>query len=33
MFDYVEVFYNRKRMHSALDYMSPAEFEEMAKVA
>ena len=26
-FDYVEVFYNRQRRHSALGYVSPAEFE------
>jgi transposase InsO family protein len=23
----VEVFYNRRRRHSALDYLSPAEYE------
>ncbi len=27
VFDYVEVFYNRERRHSALGYLSPAEFE------
>ena len=27
LFDYIEVFYNRERMHSSLDYASPAEFE------
>lgn len=27
VFDYVEVFYNQQRMHSSLDYASPAEFE------
>lgn len=27
LFEYIEVFYNRKRRHSALDYRSPAEFE------
>lgn len=25
--DYIERFYNRSRMHSALDYLSPIEFE------
>jgi transposase InsO family protein len=27
VFEYVEVFYNRQRMHSALDYHTPAEYE------
>jgi len=27
LFDFIEVFYNRSRRHSALGYMSPAEFE------
>jgi transposase InsO family protein len=27
VFEYIEVFYNRKRMHSANDYLSPEEFE------
>jgi len=27
LFEYLEVFYNRKRRHSALDYRSPAEYE------
>ena len=30
MFDYIEVLYNRERLHSALDYRSPAQFERMA---
>lgn len=25
-FEYIELFYNRKRMHSSLDYMSPCEY-------
>src|SRR5919202_6437067 len=27
IFEYMEVFYNRQRRHSALGYRSPAEFE------
>lgn len=27
VFEYIEVFYNRERLHSYLNYMSPAEFE------
>ncbi len=26
LFDYIEVFYNQARMHSSMDYASPAEF-------
>lgn len=29
VFDYIEVFYNRQRLHSRLDYRSPSEFEKM----
>jgi len=29
IFEYIEVYYNRKRMHSALGYMSPEEFESL----
>jgi len=28
IFEYIETYYNTKRMHSALDYMSPEEFEQ-----
>jgi len=28
LFEFIEVFYNRQRRHSTLDYRSPAEFEE-----
>ena len=27
LFDYIEVFYNQKRRHSTLDYVSPARYE------
>ena len=30
IFEYIEVFYNRARRHSSLEYRSPAEFEAMA---
>jgi putative transposase len=33
LFDYIEVFYNRERMHSALDYCSPAEFEKAHRLS
>lgn len=27
VFEYIEVYYNRQRMHSTIDYMTPEEFE------
>lgn len=30
IFEYIESFYNRQRMHSTLGYVSPAEFEEQS---
>ena len=29
IFDYIEIFYNRKRIHQTLDYQSPSDFERM----
>jgi putative transposase len=33
LFDYIERFYNPKRRHSTLGYLSPMEFEMNAKLA
>lgn len=30
LFDYIELFYNRQRLHSTIGYLSPIEFEERA---
>ena len=31
IFEYIEVFYNRQRLHSTNDYWSPVDYEEMKK--
>jgi putative transposase len=33
LFDYIERFYNPKRRHPTLGYLSPMEFEMNAKLA
>lgn len=33
VFEYIEIFYNRKRKHSALGYVSPVEYEEQLELA
>jgi transposase InsO family protein len=33
IFEFVHVFYNQQRRHSSLDYLSPSEFERLAKTA
>ena len=33
VFDYIERFYNPRRRHSVLDYLSPVQFEEKAVTA
>ncbi len=32
IFEYIEVWYNRQRRHSALGYLSPAAFEQLARL-
>lgn len=29
IFDYIEIFYNRQRLHSSLGYVSPADYEQL----
>ena len=33
IFEYIEVFYNRQRLHSTHDYWSPVDYEELQNVA
>ncbi|HEY5671423.1 MAG TPA: IS3 family transposase, partial [Anaerolineales bacterium] len=30
IFEYIEVWYNRHRLHSSLGYLSPVEFEQFS---
>ena len=32
IFDYLETFYNRERLHSALGFMSPVEFDKQSNL-
>lgn len=31
LFSYIEGFYNRNRIHSSIDYLTPQEFEDLSK--
>jgi len=33
IFDYIEVFYNRQRLHSTNDYLSPVDYERVKQAA
>jgi transposase InsO family protein len=33
IFEYIEIFYNRQRLHQTLDYVSPEAFEQKMMVA
>jgi transposase InsO family protein len=33
VFEYIEVFYNRSRIHTSANYLSPVEYEEKYKPA
>jgi len=31
IFEYIEVYYNRKRRHSSLEYLSPVQYEKQGE--
>ncbi|MFD2669324.1 IS3 family transposase [Listeria grayi] len=31
LFSYIEEFYNRNRVHSSINYLTPQEFEDLEK--
>ena len=33
IFEYIEIYYNKLRIHSANDYLSPADYEAACKAA
>ena len=33
IFEYIELFYNRRRLHQSLDYRWPMEYERIKRVA
>jgi putative transposase len=33
IFEFIEVWYNRERRHSSLDYVSPVQYEQLIGVA
>lgn len=33
IFEYIEAFYNRERLHSSIGYMTPIQYEQLAKAA
>lgn len=33
IFEYIELFYNRRRIHQSLDYLSPMKYESVKRVA